>query len=489
MKVFPYRLHAWTYLAALLFLGFVTTSMVSYWVSHKEVQQSLVHEALPLTSDNIYNEIQKDMLRPVLLASHMAHDAFVRDWLLSGEQNRSEMIHYLTEAKENNGLFTSFLVSDQTHHYYHAGGMLKNVSASESRDRWYFRLRAMNEPFSIETEADIPDRERVTFFVNHRIVDEQNRFLGAIGLGIKLDTLTALLTRYEQRFGRRIYFVNTAGEVMLTAQDNPMHGSLQQASGVKTVAAQILAQQTNPSALSYRLDGQKIELHARFIPELGWYLLVEQNASEALRPFQQVLLLNLLICGAITLIIAVLARYRIQPTSSGQPQLAFVNPITSLPSRPALDVLLSQKLSELNRNPRPISGLLIDIDWFADLQQQCAQGKMAEVLQELADLLRAASRASDIVAHIGRSEFMMVLDDCELLHATELAERLRHTVEQHRFAVALPAALTISVAVAQWQRGDAIEIWLLRLDDLLEQAQSTGRNQVVSDDGADVILV
>ena len=76
-----------TLIAIILIAGFVTSSVVSYQVSKGSLREALIGNELPLTSDNIYSEIQSDLLRPVFVASMMADDTFVRDWLLDGEND------------------------------------------------------------------------------------------------------------------------------------------------------------------------------------------------------------------------------------------------------------------------------------------------------------------------------------------------------------------------------------------------------------------
>ena len=75
-------------LVMLLIGGFVSTSLVSYYTSRASLRSSIIDTALPLTSDNIYSEIQKDLVRPVLISSMMARDTFVLDWLARTASSR-----------------------------------------------------------------------------------------------------------------------------------------------------------------------------------------------------------------------------------------------------------------------------------------------------------------------------------------------------------------------------------------------------------------
>ena len=68
----------------LLAVGFAATALTNYFSSRAAISESIVASALPLTSDNLYSEIQKDLLRPVLISSLMASDTFLHDWVHAG---------------------------------------------------------------------------------------------------------------------------------------------------------------------------------------------------------------------------------------------------------------------------------------------------------------------------------------------------------------------------------------------------------------------
>ena len=101
----------------LLTAGFMITSVIAYQVSKQAIRTAIIGQDLPLTSSNIYSEIQKDLVRPVLISSTMAHDTFVRDWVLRGEKNHTEVARYLDEVKKRHGAFSSFFVSDKPGNY------------------------------------------------------------------------------------------------------------------------------------------------------------------------------------------------------------------------------------------------------------------------------------------------------------------------------------------------------------------------------------
>ncbi|HWU82572.1 MAG TPA: GGDEF domain-containing protein, partial [Methylophilaceae bacterium] len=89
-----------TALCILLSMGFIITSFASYFVSRETIRESIIEDELPLTSDNIYSEIQKDLVRPTFISSMMASDTFLRDWIIDGEKDLAQITKYLGEIRQ-----------------------------------------------------------------------------------------------------------------------------------------------------------------------------------------------------------------------------------------------------------------------------------------------------------------------------------------------------------------------------------------------------
>ena len=135
-------------ISLLLIFGFLVTTLASYMVSVTILKKDFADSILPLTSDNIYSEIQKDLIRPIFISSMMASDTFLRDWVLAGEKDVEQLTKYLSEVRVKYRAITSFFVSDSSATYYHADGILKQVHPDNPRDSWYFRVRSMSKPTS-----------------------------------------------------------------------------------------------------------------------------------------------------------------------------------------------------------------------------------------------------------------------------------------------------------------------------------------------------
>lgn len=475
------RVRVLVLLAVVVCVGSAGTSVISYIVSRAQIEQGLSDQALPLTGDNIYSEIQKDLLRPIFISSLMAQDTFVRDWLLAGEQDAEPIIRYLREVKSRYSTVTAFLVSDRSTRYYHAEGMRRSVSADNALDQWFFRVKAQAEPYEINVDFDEANRNVLTVFINHRVEDFAGNFIAVTGVGLTLDAVATLLDSYQHRFNRQVYFIDPAGRIVLTGRsDTRGYQTLYELPGIGALADRILTASAEPANLRYHSEEGDVLLNTRYINELGWYLIVEQRPGNELRPLQRVLWLNLLI-GAISallvLTIALLAVNRYQRKLEKQ---ASSDSLTGLPNRQAFNMLLAQALREESRLQQPLSALLIDVDHFKLANDRFGHLAGDQILTSIAELLRNGLRESDIVARWGGEEFVVLLRDCPLTQALQIAENLRGMVATHWFALAEKQQVTISIGVAQHLPGESADAMFARMDVALYQAKANGRNRVVN---------
>lgn len=281
-------------LGIILIAGFLSIGIAAYIVSRDAIRAGIVQQALPLTADNIYSEIQKDLLRPVFISSMMAQDTFVREWMIGGERDTKRIERYLKEIKTKYGANTAFLVSENSRKYYFEGGVLKIVSKRDTRDKWYFRVREMRAQFESNVDLDQANRDQRTVFVNYRVHDYRGNYIGATGVGLTLDKIGSHIDRYQSTFNRRIFFVDRNGQIVLTGQSmKNVQGSIRDLPGIDTVAEQILKGGDTPKQLEYHRGQSLVMVNSRYIPELGSYLLVEQDEGEDIKDVWRVLLINL----------------------------------------------------------------------------------------------------------------------------------------------------------------------------------------------------
>ena len=289
----------------LLATGFIATSLTSYFVARESLRSKISLNELPLTSDNIYSEIRHDLSRPVFLSALMATDTFLRDWVIEGEIDESQIIKYLKEIQTKHHTFTSFFVSEKSRIYYHADGILKKVASDEERDRWYFRVREMKEDYEINVDPDLANKDAMTIFVNYRVFDYDHNYIGATGVGLTVGAVKDLIQTYQEKYNRTIYFADRDGAIKLAGPSfdktvtNISKSEYSFTFGDKSDALP-------ERSFTYKRNGHVIHANIRYVDEFEWYLVVEQPEQETIRQIYTTLVINLGICVVITMIVLVL---------------------------------------------------------------------------------------------------------------------------------------------------------------------------------------
>jgi diguanylate cyclase (GGDEF)-like protein len=461
----------------LLTSGFLAISLIGYQVSKQAIRAAIIGQDLPLTASNIYSEIQKDLVRPVLISSTMANDTFLRDWVVKGEHDVTEVARYLRETKERYGAFSSFFVSDKSKNYYTGEGVLKRVMAAEVRDAWYYRVRDMKADYEINVDPDLANADALTIFINYRVFDFSGNYIGATGIGLTVDAVRRLITEYQERFHRTIYFVDTQGRVVIFGNHTGRAPDLRSAPGIGPLIDTILEKKSG--SYQYLADGDNHILNVNFLPELKWYLFVEQNEEVALTGIRQTLYANLVISLVITLIVVLLIHLAFSRYQMNIEEMASTDKLTGLLNRHAFTILIDKLMAEYRRTPQPIAVLLADIDHFKDINDRHGHLTGDRVLKHLADQLQNGLRQSDIAVRWGGEEFLMVMKGCDLAEGQRIAETLRHKVEASAVEVnGLIIPVTISIGVSQYDGSEMVDQTVNRADAALYEAKNAGRNRV-----------
>lgn len=465
-------------LTILLGAGFITTCFVSYYVAHDSISSQIAETTLPLTSDNIYSEIQRDLLRPIFISSLMAQDTFVRDWTLTGEQDENAIIRYLVEIQKRYGTVTSFFVSEKTRKYYHPSGVLKKVSESDPQDAWYFRVQKMHDDYEVNVDTDTADRNSLTIFINYRVYDYSGNYIGTTGVGLAVEAVRDLINTYQKRYGRRVFFTDREGGITLRGVDYQGPENIRQIPGLAQHATQILTSPSN--SLTYERDGKTVYLNSRLVAEFGWLLLVEQMEDPAEARIAKTLMGNLALSLVITVVVLVLVNLTIGRYQRKLEEMATTDKLTGVANRQVFDMLFNQAFKYAKRRGGPLSAIMLDLDHFKQVNDTYGHQAGDVVLKATAQTVKRLVRDSDIVCRWGGEEFFVLLPDCDQVQAVAVAEKIRNTLETQKGVSygAQSISVTASFGVAELLPGDAKVDLIRRVDNALYIAKEKGRNSV-----------
>ncbi|WP_178862855.1 sensor domain-containing diguanylate cyclase [Thiomicrorhabdus cannonii] len=156
--------------------------------------------------------------------------------------------------------------------------------------------------------------------------------------------------------------------------------------------------------------------------------------------------------------------------------LSSTDPLTQLNNRLEIENILEKQHENHLQKRLPYCVLLIDLDHFKQIND--TQGHMTgdRTLQFFADLLRRHFSPAHHLGRWGGEEFIVILEDCDIVHAQERAETFREWVAQQPFETI--GHLTLSGGLACPAANESVADLLHRADMALYASKHAGRNRI-----------
>jgi len=130
---------------------------------------------------------------------------------------------------------------------------------------------------------------------------------------------------------------------------------------------------------------------------------------------------------------------------------------------------------------QPLSLLLIDIDYFKQVNDSHGHIIGDKVLVHFVNNIRKTLRSDDLLVRYGGEEFALLLPKKDLQQSLIVAEKLRQYIELQPYQLDKEnnvMNITISIGVCQYGSGESLEQFIGKADAALYIAKNRGRNQV-----------
>ena len=161
--------------------------------------------------------------------------------------------------------------------------------------------------------------------------------------------------------------------------------------------------------------------------------------------------------------------------------------LTGLANRRLFDVSLREAIATLGE--RPLTLLMIDIDFFKKFNDSHGHQLGDQVLKLVARSLNECVKGKDVSARYGGEEFAVVLPDTRLADGMTVAESIRSSVAgrklTNRRTGEVLGQVTLSAGAAQFRPGESLGALIQRADEALYLAKRLGRNRVCSETDLD----
>jgi two-component system cell cycle response regulator len=166
-------------------------------------------------------------------------------------------------------------------------------------------------------------------------------------------------------------------------------------------------------------------------------------------------------------------------------EAAITDALTGLHNRRYMEIHLGTLVEQAAARSRPLSVLVLDIDFFKAINDSYGHSAGDDVLKEFSRRLKKAVRGIDLACRFGGEEFVVFMPDTSIAMATVVAERLRKRIAGEPFRIsqntrAVQATISIGIAAMRSIEDRPSDI-IRRADEALYRAKRQGRNRVVAD--------
>lgn len=167
--------------------------------------------------------------------------------------------------------------------------------------------------------------------------------------------------------------------------------------------------------------------------------------------------------------------------------------LTGLPNRYLFKDRLDQAFHRADRSGGSVAILLLDLDYFKDINDTLGHPAGDKLLTEVGHRLMKVARASDTVARLGGDEFAIICDDMkDHEHIRRIAERCISSLEKPYDINGSKVLSGSSIGIASYPKdGETADELTKNADLALYQSKASGRNAFRLYDGemsANIIL-
>ncbi len=162
--------------------------------------------------------------------------------------------------------------------------------------------------------------------------------------------------------------------------------------------------------------------------------------------------------------------------------LASTDTMTGLLNRRAFFDICDEKMIEASSNESKLTCLIVDIDFFKQINDTYGHDMGDKVIKIIAKLMIENTRTIDYIGRIGGEEFAILMPNTDKEDAFFIADRLRKNIARHEILLNNDIVnVTVSIGLSYIHNEDKnIHSLLKRADTALYEAKDSGRNQVCS---------
>ena len=415
--------------------------------------------------------ITEELMRPLHISQTLAKAQELIRLMAAPEGKQQEIFAMLARLNKEFDL-NFFIASELNREQYNSDG--RTIVLEEGKVDWYFRYKAQPE----NAMADIGQWQNPQFYIDLKIYDENETFLGVFGVGKSLIGFTEVFGQYKEAHGYDFIFVDQNKDITLTSDPE----LLVQGATFKNLAQlpwyQALSEEQQASSLNNLLlpiKGQESLIAELNIQPFDWtlYLItpLQSRQTEISRGFIVSIVTLLAIIFGLFLVIYNLLYY----FKKDMQKIKEIDILTELSNRSTMTL----KFEELMYEKQSVSLVLIDLDNFKPINETHGRKAGDIVLRQVAQMLQSEIRNTDYLGRWGGEEFILLMPNTGPHEAVELCQSLckklsAMTITTGSTSIQITASFGVSFTAIPRPMSEVISA----ADDALFSAKRDGRNIV-----------
>jgi diguanylate cyclase (GGDEF)-like protein len=415
--------------------------------------------------------VTEELMQPLHISQTLAKAIELQGLMLNPMDNEDQIFATLKRLNQEFSL-NFFIASELSRTQYDSEG--KKIELIEGKIDWYFRYKDQPE----NAMADIGQWQNPQFYIDLKIYDDEDNFLGVFGVGKSLKAFTQIFSEYKNIYGYDFIFVDQNKDITLTSDPELLIEGVTFKNLVDLPWFQSLEpeqQQASLNNLLIQINGQEALIAELNIQPFDWTLYIitplQSRQIQISRAFIiSIVTLLAVIFGLFLLIYSML--YYFKKDIQKITQIDILNELANRSN-------ITLKFEKLMYDKQSVSLVLIDLDNFMPINETHGRKAGDIVLRHVAQMLQSDIRETDFLGRWSGSEFILLMPDTGPHEAVELCQVLckklaAMTITTGTTSIQITASFGVSFTATPRNMSEVVSV----ADDALFSAKRDGRNKV-----------
>lgn len=288
---------------SVLAISLAISATFSNYSSRALISERLEQKELPSVLREIGNKIEKEIFEPIIGSRTIAENAYFQRWVSEGEpaEEQQNTIDFLMQTKHITNASVAFYVSSISGNYYTEKGIIKQVSASNENDQWFYKFLKEHNDYALDLDY-FKGNGPLTLFVNYP-VKQGDKVIGAAGLGIDVNVLSEFIQQYKIETNGYVFLVDDNDHIVIHPDRSLTSKAISEIPGLSGISQELLAPK-EINRVRYTINGSFYIAASSPVPNLNYRLVAIVPEAELYESLNNATMKTVLFTSVIILIFA-----------------------------------------------------------------------------------------------------------------------------------------------------------------------------------------